>query len=80
VTDWIRPAVIGAAVLLLIIANIVEFRGKRRAELAATRALDEGSNHDRLLAMQYRQTQNIEQLLHVISTMLVAILAALLWT
>jgi uncharacterized damage-inducible protein DinB len=75
----LRPAVILGALVLLVIANVIEFRGKRRADRALVDALEQGSSEARLLAKQYRQTQNIEQLLHVIATALFAILVALLW-
>jgi hypothetical protein len=78
-TDWFRPAIILAVVMLLITANVIEFRAERRADADALAALDDGEPRERLLVKQYRQTQNIEQLLHVISTLLFSILVALLW-
>ena len=63
--------------MLLITANVIEFRARRRADAMA--ALEGGQPHERLLVKQHRQTQNIEQLLHVIATVLFAILVALLW-
>lgn len=80
VTEWIRPAVILTAVIFLIVANVIEFTGKRRADANTMGALDNGSLPEQLQLKQYRQTQNIEQLLHVMSTLLFAILVALLWT
>jgi hypothetical protein len=80
VTEWSRPVVILTAVILLIAANIIEFKGKRRADGKTNGVLDNGSPQEQLLVRQYRQTQNIEQLLHVMSTLLFAILVALLWT
>lgn len=77
--DWLRPAIILGVVMLLITANVIEFRAKRRADADAMAALGGGPPHERLLIKQYRQTQNIEQLLHVISTLLFSILVALLW-
>jgi uncharacterized damage-inducible protein DinB len=76
---WMRPAVILCALGLLIMTNVMEFRAKRRADQPLIDAVEQGSAEARLLAKQYRQTQTIEQLLHVISTMLFAILVALLW-
>jgi len=76
---WLRPAIILGVVMLLITANVIEFRAKRRADADAMAALERGEPGQRLLVKQYRQTQNIEQLLHMISTLLVAILVALLW-
>lgn len=78
--DWTRPTVILAAVTLLIVANVIEFAGKRRADTAIISDLDAGSRHEQLQVKQYKQTQNIEQLLHVIGTLLFAILVTLLWT
>ncbi|MBC7939254.1 MAG: hypothetical protein H7Z19_05720 [Chitinophagaceae bacterium] len=78
-TGWFRPALIVGVVMLLITANVIEFRAKRRADADALAALDGGEPRERLLVKQYRQTQNIEQLLHVISTLLFSILVALLW-
>jgi hypothetical protein len=77
--EWTRPAVILGALVLLIMANVVEFRGKRRADRPLLDALDQGSSEQRLAARRYLQTQAIEQLLHVIGAMLFAILVALLW-
>jgi hypothetical protein len=79
VTEWSRPVVILTAVILLIAANVIEFKGKRRADGKTIGVLDNGSPQEQLMVRQYRQTQNIEQLLHVMSTLLFAILVALLW-
>ena len=76
---WLRPAIILGVVMLLIAANVIEFRAKRRADASAMAALNGGEPRERLLLKQYRQTQNIEQLLHMISTLLFSILVALLW-
>jgi len=76
---WFRPALIVGVVMLLITANVIEFRAKRRADANDIAALDGDEPRERLLVKQYRQTQNIEQLLHVISTLLFSILVALLW-
>jgi len=78
-TVWFRPAIILGVVMLLITANVIEFRAKRRADAGAMAELESGQPHERLLVKQYRQTQNIEQLLHMISTLLFSILVALLW-
>ena len=78
-TVWFRPAIILGVVMLLITANVIEFRAKRRADANDIAALDGDEPRERLLVKQYRQTQNIEQLLHVISTLLFSILVALLW-
>ena len=42
VPEWIRPTVILTAVILLIAANVIELRGKRRANAAMIGALDRG--------------------------------------
>ena len=78
-TGWLRPAIILGVVMLLVTANVIEFRAKRRADADAMAALEGGQHHERLLVKQYRQTQNIEQLMHVIATLLFSILVALLW-
>jgi hypothetical protein len=75
-----KPVVILGTLLVLVAANVVEFRAKRRSDAALCAPLQQGAPHDRLACAQYRQTQNIEQLLHVIATTLVAILVSLLWT
>jgi hypothetical protein len=79
VTGWWRPAIILGVVMLLNTAKVIEFRVNRRAHAGAMAALDGGEPRERLLVKQYRQTQNIEQLLHVIATLLFSILVALLW-
>jgi hypothetical protein len=78
-TGWVKPAVIAGALVVLIVANVIEFRAKRRGTEALTSLLEQASPPERLAVLQYRQTQNIEQLLHIILTTLFAILAALLW-
>jgi len=77
---WVRPVVIIGAVAALLAANAREFRAKRQAltvAFPADPADGAGLNLARQLAFQ---TQTNEQLLHMIHTMLAAILAALLWT
>ncbi len=76
---WVRALVIIAAVAALLTVNAREFKGKRRAlEVAfpANPADDIALKLARQLAFQ---SQTNEQLLHMIHTMLAAILAALLW-
>ncbi len=73
---WARPVIIIAAVTILLTLNAREFKGKRQAledqfPAAAT---------DAATRQQVFQAQTIEQLLHMIHTMLAAILVALLWT
>lgn len=77
--DWLKPTCIIGVLAVLIIANAVEFRIKRRSDQSLLEQLPETNPSSQLLVRQYRQTQNIEQLLHVISSVLIAILVALLW-
>jgi hypothetical protein len=72
---WARPVIIIAAVTILLTLNAREFKGKRQAledkfPVTAT---------DAATRQQVFQAQTIEQLLHMIHTMLAAILVALLW-
>jgi hypothetical protein len=77
---WLRPAVILGAVFVLIALNVLEFRGKRRNDReAATLRGTEPELNDFFAGKQYALTQNMEQLLHMIATILLAILVALLW-
>lgn len=74
------PWLIVAAVFVLIVANVIEFRAKRRADRELVAALESGGADGRLRAARYRQGQNIEQLLHIVVTLLFANLVATLWT
>lgn len=76
---WIRPAVIVGILFLLLSANAWEFRAKRRALEAAFPEDRDDSTERRLARHQAFQAQTHEQLLHMIHSMLAAILAALLW-
>lgn len=77
---WFRPTVILGAVIVLIALNVLEFRGKRRKDAEDLAAIKtETGLTAYLVQKQYSLTQNIEQLLHMISTFLFAILVALLW-
>jgi hypothetical protein len=75
----LRVALIIGGVLILMTLNTLEFKSKRRTlqtEFAAA------PTDDPVLALarqQALQTQTLEQLLHMIHTLLAAILAALLW-
>jgi hypothetical protein len=76
---WIRALVIIAGLAALLTLNAREFKGKRRAlevEFPADPADDIALKLARQLAFQ---AQTNEQLLHMIHTMLAAILATLLW-
>lgn len=76
--NWWKPLAIVGFLAVLIAANIFEFRAKRRQDRALATLLEQGSAFEQLALRQYRQTQNIEQLLHVAVTMLFSMLAALL--
>jgi len=77
--DWVRPVVIVGAVIILLGLNAREFKAKRRALEAQFPAMPEDGLALQLARQQAVQTQTSEQLLHMIHTMLAAILAALLW-
>jgi hypothetical protein len=75
----LRPIVIVGAVAVLLTLNAREFKAKRRAlevQFPAAAADDKAFN---LARHQAFQAQTIEQLLHMIHTLLAAILAAVLW-
>jgi len=77
---WIRPVAIVSALVILLSLNAREFKAKRRAleaQFPVTAASDTALQFARQQAFQ---ALTIEQLLHMIHTMLAAILAALLWT
>lgn len=77
--NWIRAGVLIGAVFVLLTLNAWEFKGKRRALEVA---FPENASDDPALLLarhQAFQAQASEQLLHMIHTMLAAILAALLW-
>jgi hypothetical protein len=79
IPDWVRPAVIVGAVIILLGLNAREFKAKRRALEAEFLAMPDDGSALRLARQQAVQAQTNEQLLHMIHTMLAAILAALLW-
>lgn len=63
----------------MISLNILEFRGKRRKDAAEMARFDAPDRLETWLALrQYRQTQNIEQVLHILNTVLIATLVAVL--
>jgi hypothetical protein len=76
---WVRPLVIIGAVVILLSLNAREFKAKRRALEEQFRAAATDGPAEQLARHQALQAQTIEQLLHMIHTMLAAILAALLW-
>jgi hypothetical protein len=77
--NWWKPIAIVGLLAVLITINIFEFWAKRRQDQVFATQLEQGSASEQLALRQYRQTQNIEQLLHVTVTMLFSILIALLW-
>ncbi len=79
ISAWARPVVIIGAVVILLSLNAREFRAKRRALDARFLAMPDDGASFRLARQQAVQAQTNEQLLHMIHTMLAAILAALLW-
>ena len=77
--DWLRPALILGAVAVLVVLNVLEFRAKRRADRAALARWPEAEGPDAWLARRRHETaQNIEQVLHIVSTVLIALLIAVL--
>lgn len=79
--DILRPALIIGALAVLIVLNVLEFRSKRRRDVAEMKALGLDENPDLWLARkQYLQTQNIEQIMHIINSVLIALLIAVLTT
>jgi hypothetical protein len=76
---WARALVIIGAVAVLLTLNAREFKGKRRVLEAAFAAAPIDDAALTLARAQAFQAQTNEQLLHMIHTMLAAILAALLW-
>jgi len=76
---WIRPALILGALAVLITLNVIEFRGKRKRDAEEMAAIVTSDKPETMLAhRQYLQTQNIEQVLHIVSSVLIALLIAVL--
>ena len=77
--NWIRPVLILGALVLLIVSNVLEFKGKRKRDATDKVAITASSDPAVILAhKQYLQTQNIEQVAHIINSVLIAILLAVL--
>jgi hypothetical protein len=78
---WVRAVVIVAGVVVLLSLNAREFKTKRRVLETAFAAApsDDPALALALARAQAVQGQTNEQLLHMIHTMLAAILVALLW-
>jgi len=79
IPDWVRPVVIVVAVVILLGLNAREFKAKRSALDAQFPVMSDDGAALQLARQQAVQAQTNEQLLHMIHTMLAAILAALLW-
>ena len=78
-STWIRPILILGALVGLIVLNVVEFQGKRRRDAKAMAAIMASDKPELMLAhRQYLQTQNIEQVLHIVNSVLIALLIAVL--
>ena len=78
-STWIRPILILGALVGLIVLNVVEFQGKRRRDAKAMAAITASDKPELMLAhRQYLQTQNIEQVLHIVNSVLIALLIAVL--
>jgi hypothetical protein len=76
---WIRPALILGALAVLITLNVMEFRGKRKRDAQEMVAIATSDKPETVLAhRQYLQTQNIEQVLHIVNSVLIALLVAVL--
>ena len=75
----LRAVLIISVVIVLLTLNAREFRGKRRSLESAFAAAPTDDPVLALARQQAFQSQTIEQLLHMIHTLLAAILAALLW-
>lgn len=76
---WLRPALILGALGVLITLNVLEFGGKRKKdaqEMAAFAA--DGRPEIWLARRQYLVAQNIEQVVHIVNTVLIALLIAVL--
>ena len=77
--NWIRPVFILGALVLLIVSNVLEFKGKRKRDATDKVAITASSDPAVILAhKQYLQTQNIEQVAHIINSVLITILLAVL--
>ncbi len=75
----VRPALLLGALAVLITLNVLEFRGKRRQDAQDMQRLPGADSAEAWFARkQYLQTQNIEQVLHIINAVLFVILVAVL--
>lgn len=79
--EWVQSVILFGVVIVLITVNILEFRGKRKRDAAELdKLIDADAFNNWLCRKQYLQTQNIEQLLHIVTTVMIAILIAVLIT
>ena len=77
--DWMRPALILGAVAVLLVLNVLEFRAKRRSDSTEmARFAPDESAEAWFARKRYMTLQNIEQVLHIMNTVLIAILIAIL--
>lgn len=76
---WLRQTLILGAVAVLVAFNIFEFRSKRRADEAEMERFAEDDRPEIWFARKrHASLQNIEQVLHILNTVLIAILIAAL--
>ena len=76
---WLRTTLILGAVAILVGLNVLEFRAKRRADAAEMpRSADDADPAAWFARKRHESLQNIEQVLHIMNTVLVAILVAIL--
>ncbi len=76
---WLRPALILGAVAVLVALNVLEFRAKRKADREALARWGEAASAEAWLARRRHESlQNIEQVLHILNTVAIAILVAVL--
>ena len=76
---WLRPTLILGAVAVLLVLNVLEFRSKRRADrIEMERWAEEDGPSIWFARKRHAALQNIEQVLHIINTVLIAILIAIL--
>jgi|GEM_PF-3702270 len=76
---WLRMTLILGAVAALVVLNVLEFRAKRRAdEKEMQRFADDGDPATWFARKRHMTLQNIEQVLHIMNTVLIAILVAIL--
>jgi hypothetical protein len=77
--SWLRTTLILGAVAVLVVLNVLEFRGKRRADEKAMQRFGNDEDPATWFAKKRHATlQNIEQVLHIINTVLIAVLIAIL--